>query len=367
MLGPTLGGMVTTVLSWEYIFLINVPVGAVAVAAALLVIPGSTPVRIGQPWVLDLPGVVLSSGGLFCLVFPIIEGQRLGWTSPVVVGSFGMALVLLCGFVMVERRAPFPLLDLGLFADRLFAVGNVLRAVLQFVTLGLFFPLVLLLQLGLGFSSLDSAVLLMPLVLAAVVVSPLAGSMSDRVDVRWLAIPGFLSVAGGALALALLVPSTTGPSLLGPLALVGIGLGALEAPTTSATLRDVPPDRAGAASGMSYLTLLLGAELGLAVSAAVLQATFAAELAGGRPGTDAQQVAGTFISGQPSPATGNLLDTGMAFSGAVVAALLVCVAAATAGATIAVDFSPHPPRRIGPVYAGDPGNKGAPNVGSANV
>lgn len=269
LLGPTLGGAVTTGLSWEYVFLLNVPVALLAVIVAPFVVQES---RTSSPAKgVDLPGVALSSAGLFLLVFPMIEGERLGWTSPVVLGSFAAAAVTLTCFVLVERRVARPLLDLRLFADRLFAVGNVLRAVVQFVTLGTFFPVVLLLQLELGYSALGSAVVLLPLVVASVVLSPVAGSLSDRVDVRLLVVPGLLLVAAGAVLLALAVTATGLPLLLVALGVVGAGLGMLEAPTTSATLRDVPEHRAGLASGVSYVTLLVGAELGLAVSTAVVQ------------------------------------------------------------------------------------------------
>lgn len=304
LLGPTLGGAVATGLSWEYVFLLNVPVALFAVIAAPFVVQESrtrAPVKG-----VDLPGVALSSAGLFLLVFPMIEGERLGWTSPVVLGSFAGAAVTLTCFVLVERRVARPLMDLRLFADRLFAVGNVLRAVVQFVTLGTFFPVVLLLQLELGYSALGSAVVLLPLVVASVVLSPVAGSLSDRVDVRLLVVPGLLLVAAGAALLALAVTATGLPLLLVALGVVGAGLGMLEAPTTSATLRDVPEHRAGLASGVSYVTLLVGAELGLAVSAAVVQ----------------YQVA-----------------DGSTFAGAVRTALLVCALVAGASAVLGSRFT----------------------------
>ncbi len=340
VLGPTLGGVITTSLSWEYIFLINVPVGAIAVVAAMLVIPESRAPDTSRT--IDLPGVALSSAGLFCLVFPIIEGQRLGWTSPLVVGMFIAAALLLVGFLIVQRRVAHPLIELSLFADRLFAVGNILRAAVQFVTLGLFFPLVLFLQLQLGYSPIGTAVVLLPLVLTTIVASPLAGAVSDRADVRWLVVPGFLLAAAGAAALAHQVSAVDRPLLLVALALTGIGLGVLEAPTTSATLRDVPAGQAGIASGISYVTLLVGAELGLAVTAAVLQNRFAANL--GRTGSEAEagDVASQFVSGHPPPQPVDGLDIGAAFSSATSTALLVCAAVAVLAAILGTRFTPKP-------------------------
>ncbi|MCO1658357.1 DHA2 family efflux MFS transporter permease subunit [Pseudonocardia humida] len=318
VLGPIIGGALTTALSWEWVFLINVPIGVAAVGVAALVLPRGAPQpcpTTRRPF--DLPGQVLSSAGLFCLVFPIIEGERLGWTAPVVLGSGAAAVLALVAFVAVERRAAAPLVDLSLFIDRLFAVGNVLRGLVQFVTLAVFFPLTLLLQVGLGYSPLGAAVLLLPLVGATLVASPVSGALSDRVDVRWLVLPGFAVVAAAAAALAVLAPHTRGPSLLLPLAAVGVGLGMLEAPTTSATLRDVPEQRAGVAAGVSYVAVLVGAELGLAVTAAIVQSRLAA--AGATP---------------PGPA----------LAGAVSAALTVCAVVALAGAALAPAFSARPVR-----------------------
>lgn len=347
-LGPTVGGLVTTSLSWEYIFLLNVPVGIVAVVGALLLVPESRAELATRT--LDLPGLLLSAAGIFFLVLAIVEGPRLGWGSTVILGSFAASAVLLALFAAVELRVREPLVDLGLFRDRLFAVGNFLRAVVEFATLGLFFPLMLFLQIELGYSALQSGLMSLPLVFASIVASPLAGGISDRVDVRWLVVPGMLMVAGGTFWLAHVSPRTGWTFFVAPLVIAGAGLGALQAPTTSATLREIPAARSGIAASVSYTSFLLGAELGVAVAGALLQNRFVAAVREGLAGTElspqaADEIVSALSEGGVQPGEANLPGGAQvagivqdAFAAAVNAALLGCVAAAIVGAIVAPFF-----------------------------
>lgn len=111
--GPIVGGLITTSLSWEYIFLVNLPIGVVAIVGALLFISESR--AEGASRRLDVPGLLSSGGGIFLLVFAIIEGEKLGWGSAVILGSFAGAALLLALFVVVEGRVREPLVDLALF------------------------------------------------------------------------------------------------------------------------------------------------------------------------------------------------------------------------------------------------------------
>lgn len=349
--GPILGGLITSALSWEYIFLINLPVGVVAIVGALLAVSESQ--AEGASHRLDVPGFLCSGGGIFLLVFAIIEGERLGWGSATILGSFAGAALLLALFVLVESRVPEPLVDLGLFKDRLFAVGNVLRAVTEFGVLGVFFALALFLQVQLGYSALQTGLVLLPLVAASFVISPLAGSLSDRVDARWLVVPGLLLVAGGTFWLAHVSPQTEWTFFVAPLAISGAGLSMLYGPTTSTTLRDVPTEQSGVASSISYTTFLLGSELGLALVGAVVQSQLAANVRDALSGTDlpAETVERISSSIAEGGFGGSAAQTGAAgteqirgliegaFADAVNTAFLSCAAVALLGAIVAMFFS----------------------------
>ncbi len=350
VIGPTLGGVLTTALSWEYIFLINLPVGVVAVTAALRIVRESRSPDMSRR--LDVRGLVLSGTGIAALAFAIVEGPRYGWGSPSILAAFAAAPALLAAFVATQLRAREPLLDPALFRDRQFAVGNGLRAAIQFITLGVYFPLALFLQTQLGYSALQTGLALLPLVIASLVTSPLSGAASDRIDVRWLATPGFLLAAGGLFWLAHLSADTGWTFLLGPLAVAGLGLGALEAPTTSVTLRNVPPAKSGIAPSVSYVAVLLGAELGVAVVGAVLQSRFVANVTEALSGADvppavAERITSTLseggiqLGGRAAPAGGGELGgiIATAFAHAVNATFLTCVAVAALGALAAVFFT----------------------------
>lgn len=267
--GPIVGGLLTTTLGWEYIFVINVPIGIVAIAAASVLIPESRDEHISRS--IDVAGAVCSGAGLFALVFAIVEGQRYGWASPPIIGAFVASVALWMLFIVAERRARNPLVDLELFRDRLFSVGCFLRGASEFLSAGIFIPLVFFLQTQLGYSPLQTGLLLLPMIAGALAAGPLAGAASDRVDLRWPIIPGFLLGAGGLFWLAHLDPHTSWTFFLAPITVMGAGLGALYGPTTSGSLRNIPTERSGIASAVSYAAITIGFELGIAVTSVVLQ------------------------------------------------------------------------------------------------
>ncbi|MGH3147757.1 MAG: MFS transporter, partial [Rubrobacter sp.] len=268
-IGPVVGGVLTTALSWQWIFLMNVPVGVAAVAAALLAVPESR--DEGASRRVDVPGALLSGGGVFFLVFALIEGEKLGWGSAAILGSLAASAVMFFAFVLVERRVREPLVDLSLFGDRLFATGNVLRGLVLFVLLATVFVLPLYWQTQLGYTALQSALVLLPLSVVSFFVSPVAGSLADRIDVRWLVGLGFVLTAASVLWLSRFSAESGWSYFVTPLAFFGVGLALLLAPTITATLRNVPEGKSGVASGIATASGEIGSALGLAVVAAILQ------------------------------------------------------------------------------------------------
>lgn len=342
-IGPTLGGVLTTTLSWRYIFLLNVPVGIVAIGATLAAVAESRNERASRR--LDIPGIFLWGAGISLVVFALIEGEKLGWGSPATVGAFAAGALALVAFVLVERRVREPLMDLSLFADRLFAVGNALRALVLLALLGTVFALPLYWQTQLGYSALEAGLQLLPLSSAAFFFSPLAGSLADRVDVRWLVGGGFVALAGGALWLSRLTPASGWAFFAAPLALVGAGLALLLAPTATATLRNVPEGRSGLASGISFTAGELGSALGLALVAAVLQNRLIANVeravaGAGLPPQVAEGIVAGLAGGTAGESAAPGLDGPLA---APVAGLLIVAAATGLGAVLALLCFSSPP------------------------
>lgn len=254
-----------------------------------------------------------------------------------------LAILLLVLFVWTERRVWNPLVDVALFTDRLFAVGTLLRGATEFASLGVFFALSHFMQVQLGYSAVVTGLLLLAIIGGAVVTSPVAETLSGRVDVRWLVIPGFLLVAAGTFWVAHIEPQTNWTFFLAPLAVAGAGFGLLEAPTTSATQRDIPPTQGEAAWRVSYTIYLLGIGLEVAMVSGVWQHELVANIqaALSRASLPPEVVDRMFASlseggvNSPGPAriTGLIQET---FAQAIHTALLSCVIVAALGAAVAL-------------------------------
>jgi EmrB/QacA subfamily drug resistance transporter len=354
-IGPTLGGVLTTSFSWRWVFLMNVPVGILAITAALLAVAESRDETASRR--IDVPGALFSGAGVLLLVFALIEGEKLGWGSAAVLASLAASAGLLLAFVLTERRVREPLVDLALFSDRLFAAGNVLRGLVLFVLLGAVFVLPLYWQTQLGYSALRSALVLLPLSIVAFVLSPIAGSLADRVDIRWLVAPGFALAAASAYWLSRFSVESAWTFFVAPLALFGAGLALLLAPTITATLRNVPGSKSGVASGIATASGEIGSAVGLAVVVAVLQNRLLANaeaslaqaalppgtregvlagLAGGGFGEGASPAGGFGLEGPLAARVGGLVRD--AFADAVASGLLVVAVAALLGAVLALLF-----------------------------
>ncbi|MGE3799342.1 MAG: DHA2 family efflux MFS transporter permease subunit, partial [Thermomicrobiales bacterium] len=150
ILGPIIGGLIVTHYAWEWIFLINLPVGIISLYLMWRIVPESTdPQASGR---IDWGGVLLSGMGIFALVYACIEGTHFGWTSPRILGSFALSAILLVAFIWWERRNDDPIIKLELFRIRNFSAGNLIALIISFGMLGIFFPITLFLQQAVGYS-----------------------------------------------------------------------------------------------------------------------------------------------------------------------------------------------------------------------
>ncbi len=284
-LGPVVGGAVTQGASWEFIFWLNVPIGLLLlpIAARVLVEQAGPTKRI------DLPGLVLVSGGLFGIVFGIVRGNGHGWTSPQVVTALAAGSLLLGAFVMWEKRAPAPMLPMRLFRSRAFTAVNIAALLMSFGMFGSVFLLAQYLQTAMGYSPLAAGLRTLPWTAMPVVVAPIAGPLSDRIGGKPLLAAGLALQTIGLGWIAMLTSNSLSyPSLIPAFIVSGIGMGLFFVPVATVVFGSVGPDEQGVASGANNSFRELGGTLGVAVLASVFSsagsyASPASFVAGVRP------------------------------------------------------------------------------------
>ena len=270
IVGPIVGGAIVTNYAWEWIFLINLPIGIAAIVATLAIVPESKdPLASGR---VDWGGVLLSGTGIFAIVYAAIEGNIMGWTSPLILGLIGLGSVLLVAFVWWESRTPDPMMKLDLFRIRNFWAGNVISLAVSFGMLGIFFPMTLFLQGALGFSPLQAGLTMTPMSVMMMIMAPISGRLTDRIGARWILVTGLTLMTIGILFITSRISvATTWQALLPALVVTGTGMGMTFAPMTAAAMAQVPPRISGSASGVLNTTRNIGQVLGIAVLGSVLQ------------------------------------------------------------------------------------------------
>jgi EmrB/QacA subfamily drug resistance transporter len=266
--GPVVGGAVADGLDWAWIFWLNVPVGLIAVVLAAAVLRESH----GPDARLDPVGLILSTTGLLALIWGIVRGQDHGWASTPVVGALAAGLCLLGVFLWWERRAPAPMLALGLFRSRAFSLVNAVAFMFAVGVFGSVFLLAQYFQVAQGLSPLAAGIRTMPWTMAPMVVAPIAGLLMGRVGSRVLIATGQALLAVALGWMALVSAADTGyPTLVVPMVLAGVGMGLTFAPVSTVTMSSVPVSARGIASGTNNTIR----ELGVAVGVAVLASVFA--------------------------------------------------------------------------------------------
>ena len=290
-LGVLVGGVITTTLGWEWVFYVNVPVGAVAVIAGLRVLPESRDETAGTSY--DVAGAAAVTLGLSLLVYVIVRADSLGWTSAATIGLFAAAVALLAGFTQIERRARSPLLPLAVFRLRNLSAANGVQLMVGGALTASFYFLALYFQQVLGYSALETGLAYLPLTGGMIVAAALAAKAVARFGVLPVLICGLAIVAAALLLLAQLTP--TGhflPDVLPTMLVFAVGLGLTWVPVTIAAMQGVPKRYAGLASGLYNTSYQLGSALGLAILSALAAWRSTRLLAGGHTGAPQAAVDG---------------------------------------------------------------------------
>lgn len=277
-LGPTVGGVLIETLGWRWIFLVNLPIGAIGAVASWAIlnerlISGGREMR-GQSF--DLAGAAVAAVALVSMLLALTQGPEAGWSSALVLSLLGLSLLAAGLFVVVEMRVPEPLVDLALFRHRAFAAGNVagLLAFLAIAANAFLMPFYL--QVVQGFDALRAGLLMTPTPLAMALVAPLSGWLSDRVGAKILSSLGLAGIVVALLLLAGLTPESDYSDVVVRLLLLGLGLGVFQSPNNSSVMGDVPRERLGIGSGILSLMRNLGTVVGVAAGAAFLLGSLAA-------------------------------------------------------------------------------------------
>ncbi|WP_049557399.1 MFS transporter [Nonomuraea sp. SBT364] len=280
MAGALAGGALTTGLSWRWVFLINVPIGAALVVLAMMALPGRRP---GRREPLDLAGAVTGTAGLAALIYGVMHGTDHAWTSAVVVVPVVAGLLLLAAFLVVEARfAARPMVPLRLFRIRGVAAGSGMLLMFGGITIAMWYFTSLFLQNVLGFGALQAGLGQTPAAVTFMVVARFAAGLLPRTGVRPLIL------AGGACFLAgfgWLAQADAGSAyltgFLGPTLLIAVGIGLTFPTLMAATTADVPEGDAGTIGGLAQTAGQAGGSIGLAVLVTAAGATTAA--GGGSP------------------------------------------------------------------------------------
>jgi EmrB/QacA subfamily drug resistance transporter len=266
--GPVLGGVITSGIGWEWIFFVNVPIGAIAVFITLTKVTDSRdPDATGVDWA----GLLTFSGSLFLLVYALVQGNEKGWGSAEIVAFLIAAAVLLVAFVVLEHRQRRPMLDLALFRRPAFAGANIVAFAMSGSFFAMFLYLTLYIQDVLGYSPVQAGLRFLPSTLLSFAVAPVAGKLSVRVPVRLLLGSGLVLIGVGLLAMTTVDAGSGWTVLIPGFVLAGAGVGLVNPPLASTAIGVVPNERSGMASGINSTFRQVGIATGIAGLGAIFQ------------------------------------------------------------------------------------------------
>lgn len=347
LLGPVLGGMLTARWGWRSVFLLKLPIGALALllgARALLGRDGTARPAGPLRRVIDLPGQLLAVLWLGTLTVALVEGGRYGWESPLIIGVLTASALALAALLTVEWRATHPMLHLELFRSGTFTASTLVIGLVAFGMYASFFLVSLFLQQTQGYSAAAAGVRFLPAMAAVMVASPLAGLLAGRVGARVPVCAGATLMGAALLLLARVGADDPYRGWWPLLVLFGAAIGLAIPPVNSALMGSVRPDRAGLASATGETGQQIGALVGIAVLGALVTGGFRRVVADGAgtvglSGADSTELARRLfaqdgdLTGTTTPAVTALVDRALTTGihlGLTAAGIAALVAAAVA-------------------------------------
>jgi EmrB/QacA subfamily drug resistance transporter len=362
-IGPLVGGVLTETLGWRSIFLINLPIGVAAFVVGVARLRESRDLAGGRP---DWVGTALLIVALTALMFALIRGNGLGWTSTAIVALFAIAAVTFAAFVVYELRiAAAPMADLHLFGRRSFAATGFVAFAISATVIGTITYLSLYVQNTLGYSAVQGGLRLLPMFLVSFTVAFLTGRLIGKVAMRVLLGVAMAAAAAGLASMAHLTATSSWLVLLPGFILAGIGLGITSTGLASAALSAVEPARAGMAAGLTNTLRQVGTATGVAVFGALYASRVTAAtlhcLVGlpASPGT-IHRLAAAVASGAGTrvatvvPPAARAAVTHAARAGTASGlndVLLAAAAFAVVGAIVGFAYGPDPARQPSPIPA----------------
>ena len=229
---------------------------------------------------LDILGALLSIVGLITLLFGIIEGPSKGWTDPLVIGSFVVAVVSLTSFVFWERHTDHPMLEIGFFANPRFTAASIAVTFVFFAMFGSLFFVSQYMQFVLGYSALESGVGLLPIAASLMIAAPASAKLVSLFGTKIVVTLGLVLVAAALFVFSFVSETSGYPLVAVVLVLIGVGMGLAMAPATESIMGSVPPEKAGVGSAMNDTTREIGGALGVAILGSITAAVYSSTIAG---------------------------------------------------------------------------------------
>jgi EmrB/QacA subfamily drug resistance transporter len=275
-IGPIAGGLLLEYFAWGAIFLVNIPVVIIAIILGAIFLPESRDPEVGR---MDFRGLVLSAAGVGLVIWGIIEGPGLGWTSPLILGALFGGAVILGLFVLVERSLTHPMLDVRLFRNARFSAASLSVTTAFFALFGFIFLITQFLQLVQGYSPLEAGIRTLPFAIATGATSVAAIALMHRFGSKAIVTLGLLVMSAGFVMAAFIKADTPYFGLtIVSMVTIAAGLGLASSPATEAIMGALPPEQAGAGSAVNDTTRELGGTLGVAVIGSVFLSVYGGEV-----------------------------------------------------------------------------------------
>ena len=271
-LGPVIGGLLLRHFSWSSVFWVNLPIGATALVLGHFFVPESKDTKAPR---LDPIGALLSIVALGLLLFGIIEGPGEGWSSPIVMGSFGVGLVALIGFITWERHSDHPMLDMSFFANPRFTAANSAVTLTFFAMFGSLFLMTQYWQFVHGYTPLQAGVRLIPYAMAMMFTAPLSARIVEKLGTKRVVTLGLCIISLSMLLLSTIHRDSSYFRVIVNMCFMAVGMGLTMAPATESVMGSLPREKAGVGSAVNDTTRQVGGALGVAVVGSLVASVYA--------------------------------------------------------------------------------------------